>query len=540
MRISDLLPIVGGIRELVDVTPVPAELPGGLRLPEGLRHERHSMADAEKLELGPESLLVARLGDDLVPVLERMRPGTHALLLTTTPIADLPGSGLLTPLADAWCQVLAVDPTDEGSAVLAERLDADAADPDLHPHQRTAALRSANADVPLARDRALEERDARIAELERQAVERTEKLEKTAGQLATAKKRLATLQSSATFRAGQVLAKGAKRPATAVINVPAGLARLWRAKRSQPATPPPATPPPVTPPAPADRVVPIALPSASPGRERTGRELITLTAPANYLVPRNLAKAGLGGYEPSALACFLAAMDVAGPGAVLDIGANVGIYAAIAAAVSTRPVWAFEPAPHLVAAAERFAADNGLGYTTESLALGAENGSATFYLSDRSDTSNSLAAGFRKSSVQVDVKVETLDSYVARTGAVPAVMKVDTETTEPDVLAGGIATINEHKPWILCEVLAGRGEDRLTEVLKPLGYHWFHVTAEIPYEERSSIKGDITYTDLMWLFTPELPDERFWTAVRERTAELQGCTVARAKELQAMELQAKA
>jgi hypothetical protein len=44
----------------------------------------------------------------------------------------------------------------------------------------------------------------------------------------------------------------------------------------------------------------------------------------------------------------------------------------------------------------------------------------------------------------------------------------------------------------------------------------------------------------MWLFTPELPDERFWTAVRERTAELQGCTVARAKELQAKELQAKA
>ena len=84
MLISELLPMVGGIREVVDVTPEAADLLRQLRLPEGLRRERYDLATAEKLELGPGSLLVALLGsetpehtdpDDLAPVLRRMHPG---------------------------------------------------------------------------------------------------------------------------------------------------------------------------------------------------------------------------------------------------------------------------------------------------------------------------------------------------------------------------------------------------------------------------------------------------------------------------------
>jgi len=209
------------------------------------------------------------------------------------------------------------------------------------------------------------------------------------------------------------------------------------------------------------------------------------------------------------------------------------LYAGLASALTSRPVRAFEPTPDLVDVARRFAADNGLSYTVEALALGAENSSATFYLSSATDTSNSLAAGFRKSSGHIEVPVETLDSYVARTGAVPAIMKVDTETTEPDVLAGAAATITEHRPWILCEVLAGRGEARLTDVVTPFNYHWFNITSEVPYPERNKIEGDRTYEHLMWLFAPDPPDERFWAAVRSRTAELAQCTADRAAELHA-------
>ena len=324
--------------------------------------------------------------------------------------------------------------------------------------------------------------------------------------LARSEAQLARMTGSITWQLGRTFVDGARHPARAAVTVPRDLTRLWRRYRTKARV------------AATDRVVPIALP---PGARRRS---LTMTAPPDMLVPRRLAERGLAGYEPESMACFLAQADVAGPGAVFDIGANVGIFAALASALTDRRVVAFEPAPELVAAARRFAADNRLGFTTEPLALGAENGTATFYLSDSSDTSNSLAEHFRSSSAQITVPVETLDDYVARTGVVPAVLKVDTETTEPDVIAGAVQTITEHRPWILCEVLANRVEERLTEVMAPLGYHWYPISEEIPFQEAYKIVGDHTYRNLNWLFAPRRPDERFWSAVRERLAALRSCT----------------
>ena len=227
--------------------------------------------------------------------------------------------------------------------------------------------------------------------------------------------------------------------------------------------------------------MPIALPSG--GGNAGIRRRLTMTAPSDLLVPRKLATEGLARYEPSALACYLAAIDAAGPGAVLDVGSNVGIYAALASALTTRDVVAFEPTPSLAAVSRRFAADNALRFRTEAIALGAASGSATFYLSDVSDTSNSLAAGFRRSSQQIEVPVRTLDGYVTGSGLVPAVMKLDTESTEPDVLVGATMTLDRTRPWILCEVLAKRTESRLMEVMRSFDYHWYHVTDDIPYHE---------------------------------------------------------
>jgi FkbM family methyltransferase len=524
MLISEVLPFTGEIRELVDTTSAAADVLHHLGVPDSLPQQRCTPAEVEKLELGPGTLLVALLGDkapdetdpeQLAPALRAMRLGARALLLTTWPAAELLPRGLPGQLVDAGCQCVTVLPIDEAGrhgvqcAVLVERTEVCPAAG--HGQDRHAAR----------------DRDLRIAELEQLATDRAKALRKSADQLAKTRQRLATIEGSIAFRAGKVLTTGGRHPAKAAVSIPAGLARLWREGRSRPAGAPSAPAPAAKPVVRPDRVVPIALPSATPDRH-AAPALITMTAPPRMLVPRKLSQSGLAAYEPSAIACFLAALDVAGPGEVLDIGANVGIYAGIASALTRRTVRAFEPAPELAEVARRFAADNQLGYSVESLALGAENGTATFYMSDSSDTSNSLAEGFRQSSEQLTVTVETLDSYAARTGLVPAVMKVDTETTEPDVLAGAAATIAEHRPWILCEVLAGRGEDRLAEVVAPFGYHWFHVTSEVPYTERDTIEGDRTYEHLMYLFTPEVPDERFWAAVRNRTAELAECTVERA------------
>ncbi len=255
----------------------------------------------------------------------------------------------------------------------------------------------------------------------------------------------------------------------------------------------------------------LPLPPRPDGRP-SRREPLLLVAPADQYVARTLGRGGLRDYEPEALACFLAMTDVAGPGAVLDIGANIGVYALTAAALTDREVLAFEPTPSTGATARRLADSHGLAVDLRSTALGRESGTATFYLSDRTDSSNSLASGFRPSGHQLEVDVRRLDELVAEEGLHPAVLKVDTETTEPDVLAGAAGTISSLRPWILCEVLAGRTETALQQVMEPFGYYFFHVVDEVPWPRATALTGDPTYRHLMWLFAPSEPPAEFWSS----------------------------
>src|SRR5690606_28293792 len=125
------------------------------------------------------------------------------------------------------------------------------------------------------------------------------------------------------------------------------------------------------------------------------------------------------------------------------------------------------------------AARNGLdGVRFEPVALGASPGTATLHLSDVTDSSNSLLEGFRPSQRGLDVPIETLDDYVAAAPAPPRLLKIDTEATEPDVLRGAERFLRDQRPWLICEVLAGRTEAELEALLAPLGYQWHQITAE--------------------------------------------------------------
>jgi FkbM family methyltransferase len=272
------------------------------------------------------------------------------------------------------------------------------------------------------------------------------------------------------------------------------------------------------PPTEAPRVVPVRLPETTAGRRRW----LVVEAPPHLLVPRRLQQAGLAGYEPEAMACFLAALDAAGDGTVWDIGANVGVYGLVARALTNRAVRGFEAVPDLASLASTVAAANGLAYPVEGIALGAEPGIATLYLSDRSDTSNSLAAGFRPSSASLDVPVETVDAIAVKTGERPAVIKIDTETTEPEVLRGAAKTVAEHRPWILCEVLARPYcGPALMEAVASWGYHWYHLAGEFPPAEAAEIRGD--NDAMMWLLAPEPPSQAFWDAARGWHDRLAAC-----------------
>jgi FkbM family methyltransferase len=259
-----------------------------------------------------------------------------------------------------------------------------------------------------------------------------------------------------------------------------------------------------------------ALPfHGSPGR-------LQIEVAQHLYVPKCLHRTGLAGYEPETLACFLATISLRG-GPVFDVGANVGVFSLVAAALSDVELVAFEPTPELAAVARTLADRNDLRFTVEEIALGAESGTATFHLSDVTDSSNSLLDGFRPSATSIEVVVESLDDHCARTGTIPRVLKIDTEATEPDVFRGGLATIREHRPWIVCEVLARRTETQLEEVLEPLGYTWYQITSELPLVPRRELFGDRAYRFNNWLFAPEPPDPEFWERMGVWREALKAC-----------------
>jgi hypothetical protein len=60
-------------------------------------------------------------------------------------------------------------------------------------------------------------------------------------------------------------------------------------------------------------------------------------------------------------------------------------------------------------------------------------------------------------------------------------VKIDTETTEPAVLAGMVETLRRWRPTIICEVLPGHEVERpLMDILQPLGYVFYHLRPEGP------------------------------------------------------------
>lgn len=190
---------------------------------------------------------------------------------------------------------------------------------------------------------------------------------------------------------------------------------------------------------------------------------------------RKLRRHGLAGWQATTTAALLTAWDLTPPtGAFFDVGANAGVYALLCRLLrpSMEPV-AFEPSPTTVAAGEQWARANGMRVRFEPVALSDADARGSLYLSNRSDASNSLVAGFRESSGVLDVELLTMDTFVQREGLVPTVVKIDVEQHEPAVLRGARSTLIEHRPVIVMELLGSEASRRAHRRLRRLDYEPF-------------------------------------------------------------------
>ncbi|MGW5879225.1 FkbM family methyltransferase [Nocardiopsis terrae] len=267
------------------------------------------------------------------------------------------------------------------------------------------------------------------------------------------------------------------------------------------------------------------LPRPADDRRRVGPDTLTLQLPGDLTVPRRLAASGLSRHEPGSLASFMAILDHTRPGAVLDIGAGVGVYSMLAAARSRCPVFAFEPTPELASAARSVSASADLGFSVVDLALSNHNGTGHLRRALHNDMCNRLVRTARLGFAHITVRTATLSRWNETAATYPTVVKIDTAGTEPDVVAGGLEVLRRYRPWVMTKVRPDRGvEERLMALLDPLEYRWFPISGAPPYEARTEISGRASPAwERMWMLAPEEPSSGFWDSVTVWREALERC-----------------
>jgi len=215
---------------------------------------------------------------------------------------------------------------------------------------------------------------------------------------------------------------------------------------------------------------------------------------------------GWAGYEPEMAPLWFHLASRAR--VVLDVGAHVGFYALLAAHANPEcAIFAFEPHPTVYGRLIRNVSLNGVeNVRCMQAACGARAGTGELYeVEGRGIPSGStLESGFMKPEWGIHsqaVSVLMLDEFVAgaAVGTVELV-KLDTEGTEPQVLAGMRETLRRHRPLIFCEVLPDRGsEEALEAALGSFGYRYYLLRGDGP-KLMDRIHADMRWWN--WLFGP--------------------------------------
>jgi len=159
-----------------------------------------------------------------------------------------------------------------------------------------------------------------------------------------------------------------------------------------------------------------------------------------------------GEHPDTPLLRFLAGAP--GPGVLLDVGANVGVYSAAWTMATARRHLALEPVPETAALCREVLAMNGIVPEVREIAAGRSHGMVTLTAFGRG--ANNLWARERSKVAPgtplLDAVAAPLDDVVARAGVdAVAAIKIDVEGQELEVLEGARETIGRWKPRLVVE-----------------------------------------------------------------------------------------
>lgn len=218
-------------------------------------------------------------------------------------------------------------------------------------------------------------------------------------------------------------------------------------------------------------------------KTRGGEHFLLRCNPTSYVAKRVFWD-GMAGFESSMTDLFI---QLARKSSMfLDVGANIGYYSLLAAAINPSiRVVGFEPVPSpCLYFKSSITLNNFEQVTAEQLAVSSEAGEVEFYFSknakfiDIEEHHLTSTGSLDKNQAHrtdllelVRVNSVTLDGYIEE-HKLPRIdlVKLDTEATEHLVLAGASKMLSEDKPIIFCEVLPGKVEKEIEGMFKQHGY----------------------------------------------------------------------
>ena len=224
-------------------------------------------------------------------------------------------------------------------------------------------------------------------------------------------------------------------------------------------------------------------------------------------IPTQLFWNGWLGYEPEVVPIFYQLAKKAR--AVFDVGAHIGIFSILAGRANPNSrVVALEPLTRIYERLERNISLNGLtNVECQLAAAGDTEGDQEFYFPDEhAPVSSSLKSEWLLASMpaekvqHVTVKVVKLDELATRLGLQHVdLIKLDTERTEHEALAGCVNILERDRPDIICEVWPdAKNVEQLEALLYPLNYSFYQLLPAGP-QPRKRIAGSIDA--LNYLFT---------------------------------------
>jgi FkbM family methyltransferase len=195
--------------------------------------------------------------------------------------------------------------------------------------------------------------------------------------------------------------------------------------------------------------------------------------------------------------------------AFVDVGANLGFFTFHVRSKTGDgiPIFAYEPDPLLFGLLASNVQRNGLrGVEVHQVAIGAEDGRATFYRNLTDPLSGSVTTEFQTAHdlEAVTVPMKRFSTVARELGFARACVKVDVEHAE-DQFLDGLGTDHDRIGWLIMEVLAPAVDRQFVRrAMTRTGWRAYYIN---DFSLEHSVDGGFRYreSEFNWLFCRQAP-----------------------------------